>query len=276
MGFTGFLAVQAGNVRQRSVDFRTWEAFGRIPFPRPSHDQQGRVADFLDTETSRIDALLARKRRMVDLLEERRVAITDATILREPGVVRPVAAFGSYLNGWAFAPDDFTATGLPVIRIAQLTDPSLETDLFEGDLPDRVRLRNGDIIFSWSASLEVHVWGRGPAYLNQHLYRVLPSPGIDRQWLRFALDAATRQFKGLMHGSAMTHITQAMMKLVRLPIPTEARQRELGAVLGREWAFIEEAVDRLGRQIVLLREHRQALVTAAVTGRLELADATVP
>jgi type I restriction enzyme S subunit len=75
-----------------------------------------------------------------------------------------------------------------------------------------------------------------------------------------------------MHGSAMTHITQPMMKLVRLPVPHEPRQRQIAAALSSEWRLIDGLVDRLSRQIELLREHRQALITAAVTGQLNAAS----
>ncbi len=119
MGTSDFLAVQAGNVRQRSVDFRPWDAFARIPFPRPPVSRQAVLADVLDVETRRIDALVEKKRKMIGLLDERRVALTDGAILSEAAATRTIAALATYVNGWPFAPGDFTATGLPVIRIAQ-------------------------------------------------------------------------------------------------------------------------------------------------------------
>lgn len=251
----------------------TKEDFGDLPVLLPPLHEQGAIAGILDAEMARIDALVEKKRLMAGLFEERRIAITDTAILQEEGPDRPVSALAAYVNGWPFAPDDFSQSGLPVIRIAQLTNPSLEPDLFDGDLPDRVRLRDGDLVFSWSASLEVRLWNRGDAYLNQHLYRVLPAPGIDRQWLRFALDTATRQFKAVMHGSAMTHITQPMMKLVRVPVPAQERQLQIARALDAQWSLIDRVVGRLSRQSDLLREHREALLTAAVTGQLETAEA---
>ena len=155
------------------------------------------MADVLDDETARIDALVERKRRMIELLEERRVALTDQAVLGEAAPERPVSALGMYVNGWPFKPDDFSEVGLPVIRIQQLTNPDAPYDLFDGPLPDRVTLRTGDLVFSWSASLQVRIWDRGPAYLNQHLFRVLPAKSVEKSWLRFALDVASRQFLGL-------------------------------------------------------------------------------
>lgn len=273
MGFTGFLAIQVGNVRQRSVDFRAWEALARIPLPRPPHRDQTRLADLLEAETARIDALIEKKQRMIALFQERRVSITDSAIWDERGSDRPMAALAAYINGWPFKPDDFTTSGLPVVRIAQLVDPAAPTDYFDGALPDRVRLQDGDLVFSWSASLQVRIWSRGPGYLNQHLYRVVPAEGIDKMWLRFALDAATRRLAGLMHGSAMTHITQPMMKQLRVPLPDIARQRQIASRLDDAWGQIDSVVEGLLAQIDLLNEHRQALITAAVTGQLDVSRA---
>lgn len=273
MGFVGYLAVQAGNVRQRSVDFRAWDSLARIPIARPSPDEQRQLADFLDATTARINGLIEKRQRMIGLFEERRISLTDRAIWEEPGLERPIAVLATYVNGWPFKPDDFTPSGLPVVRITQLVDLDAETDFYDGDLPERVRLKDGDLIFSWSASLQVRPWDRGPAYLNQHLFRVLPESGIDKQWLRFALDAASRRFAGLMHGSAMTHITQPMMKQVRVPVPSADRQREIAAVLDERWDQIERVVERLAGQVQLLDEHRRAVVTTAVTGQLDIAKA---
>ncbi|HXH89195.1 MAG TPA: restriction endonuclease subunit S [Gaiellaceae bacterium] len=272
MGTTGFLALQAGTVRQRSVDFRPWESLARIPFPRPPLEAQRALGEKLDSETARIDALIGKKRIMIALLGERRVALTDSVILTRRAPTRPVAALATYINGFPFKPGDFTPDGLPVIRIRQLVDPSAELDYFNGVVPDRARLRDGDLVFSWSGSLEARLWDRGPAILNQHLFRVIPSPGVDKSWLLYVLDTSTRLFDGLMHGSAMTHITKPMMKDVRVPLPPGPEQRDIGRTLDAAWQVHDLAVESLRKQINLLDEHRDALITAAVTGQLGLAE----
>ncbi len=260
-----FYALGAG-VRQ-SLKF---DELKGIHIPRPSVTVQRAIADYLDAETARIDALIAKKQRMIELLEERRVAAVDHAVTSGDGPMRPVSALANYINGWPFKPEDFTTAGTPVIRIAQLTNPDLEPDFFDGALPDRVTLRDGDLVFSWSGSLQVRRWVRGHAYLNQHLFRVLPVAGVDVAWLAHALDTATRLFGGHMHGSAMTHITKPMMKLVQVPLPQLNSQEVVASELDVVCRLIERTVERLQVQIDLLREHRQALITAAVTGELEV------
>lgn len=268
MAYSGFLALQAGTVRQRSVDFRNWDALARLPIPHPPPAHQRQVADFLDLATTRIETLVEKKRRMVGLLDEYRVAATDIAILGAEGTPRPVSALADYLNGWPFKPGDFTDDGLPVIRIRQLVDPDAEMDRYDGELPDRVKLRDGDLVFSWSGSLEVRPWNRGNAYLNQHLFRVVPRSGIGRRWLRYALDSATRLFQEHMHGSAMTHITLPMLKQVRIPVPTADGQESTTSHLDQIWERCERMTHKLSHQTELLNEHREALVTSAVTGEI--------
>lgn len=265
MSFSGYLEANASSVRQRSVDFRTWDAFGRLTVPLPPPHEQAAIVESLDAALVGLEVLESARERQLPLLAERRASKIDSVILGARGVPRPIAALADYINGYPFKPDDFTPDGLPVVRIAQLNDPSAPVDRYSGRVPRRNRLNDGDLVFSWSGSLSVAIWNRGEAILNQHLFRVLPRPGIDVFWLRYALETAARLLREHMHGSAMTHITLPMMKLVSIPVPTIAEQ----LVIGRELAAMDGAVAELqgtvGRQRAVLDEHRRCLVSVAVT-----------
>lgn len=71
----------------------------------------------------------------------------------------------TYVNGYAFKPSDWGETGLPIIRIQDLTGNSYQLNRYEGEYPDRIEVNNGDVLISWSASLGVYVWQRGKALL---------------------------------------------------------------------------------------------------------------
>ena len=80
----------------------------------------------------------------------------------------------TYINGYAFKPSDYSSKeGDPIIRIQDLTGNSYETNQFSGSLPEKYRVNNGDILISWSASLGVYEWTKGPAWLNQHIFKVV-------------------------------------------------------------------------------------------------------
>jgi hypothetical protein len=174
--------------------------------------------------------------------------------------MRPVSSLATYLNGYPFKPEDHDVEGVPVVRIAQLNDPTAEMDYFKGDVPKRNHIDDGDLIFSWSGSLCVRVWDRGPAYLNQHLFNVLPAEGVDKRWLKWILTHAIEHFHPYMHGSAMTHITKPMMTAVRVPTPSIEEQRRIADFLDDQVGRIDQAIEHINAQRVLLTEARLAQV----------------
>lgn len=169
---------------------------------------------------------------------------------------RSVASLATYINGFPFKPDHHGTDGVPIVRIKQLNDPHADVDFFDGFVPARNRIDTGDLIFSWSGSLCVAVWDRGPAYLNQHLYKVEGADGIDKGWLRWALTYALDLFEPYMHGSAMTHITQPMMRQVRVPVAPLNEQRAISD-------FLNDQVGRM-ESVARLRSEQKSLLDARV------------
>jgi type I restriction enzyme S subunit len=268
----GFLELQAGNVRQRAVDFRNWQVLAGIEVPLPEAHVQRRIADYLDSQVATINDLIATYDHLRHLLARREAASLRRIVADAPDPTRPLAVLADYVNGYPFKPDDFTPTGLPVIRIRQLVDRDADQDLFDGWVPDRVLLRDSDLVFSWSASLEVREWDRGPAILNQHLFRVLAHPGIDPRWLRWALHVLREDFGELMHGSTMTHITQPMMHAIRVPVPSLEKQHDVAATADAIHAQSSDVQRLADQQIARLRERRKTMLVAAVTGCFDVPE----
>jgi type I restriction enzyme S subunit len=164
-----------------------------------------------------------------------------------------VVHLARFTNGYPFKPEDLGADGAPVVRIRQLVDPS--ADLDRAMPPDRaVWIGDGDLVFSWSATLAVRLWSRGPALLNQHLFRVDTSPSVDRRWFRYVLEAGIERLRPLMHGSAMTHITGEMLRLLRVSLPPLAEQRWIAGYLDAEIARMDALILTRQRQVELLSE----------------------
>jgi len=146
-----------------------------------------------------------------------------------------------FVNGNAYKPDDFGERGYRVVRIRQLLDESAEFDL--APVPDRpVWLDDGDLVFSWSATLAVRFWHRGKALLNQHLFRVDVHPIVEKRWFRYVLDEGVQRLMPLMHGSAMTHITIDMLKSLTIDVPSLPDQSAIADYLDRETARIDALI----------------------------------
>lgn len=91
LGVTGFLATQAPNVRERSVDFRNWSMLARIPLALPDPTEQGLVVAEIVTQTAKIDSLIAESERFIDLARERRSALIAAAVTGQVDVRYPAA-----------------------------------------------------------------------------------------------------------------------------------------------------------------------------------------
>ena len=182
--------------------------------------------------------------------------------------LRSAASLARYVNGYPFKPEDHGDNGLPIIRIKQLNDPDATPDYYEGFIPSRFHIADGDLIFSWSGSLSVKAWDRGPALLNQHLFRVEPYPGVNKSWLRWALEEAIIGFSAHMHGSAMTHITQPMMREVGIPLPPLEEQRRIANYLDDQTTRIDRTIQLRQRQSSLLSELEVETIRLGIGGGL--------
>ena len=83
----------------------------------------------------------------------------------------PVGSVAQFINGVAFAPEDWHDSGLRIIRIQNLTDPAKPYNKTTRVVSDKLHVRAGDLLVSWSASLGVFEWeGPDDALLNQHIF----------------------------------------------------------------------------------------------------------
>jgi type I restriction enzyme, S subunit len=126
-----------------------------------------------------------------------------------------------YINGFAFKPSDFSESGVPIVRIEQLKNPKGYYDFYEGKIPEKNCIYNGDLIFSWSASLFLKIWQNDIAYLNQHLFKVVPKEGIEKFFLKYLLESAIDELIKKAHGSTMQHITRKELQKFEVFLPLD-------------------------------------------------------
>lgn len=144
---------------------------------------------------------------------------------------RSLASLAKYLNGFAFKPEHWQKDGLPIIRIEQINDPDSVCDFTTLAIPPENIIDNGDLVFSWSATLKVVIWQRGKAALNQHLFKVLPAPDVDRDFLFFLLDHFMDDIGAGSHGSTMKHIKRSELERFLIKLPPLPIQQAIASVL---------------------------------------------
>jgi len=259
------------------------DAIKATTFSVPAIEHQRAIADFLDTETARIDALISRKRRMIELLDQRWQSSIDEAVAWPTGNQVPVRRLVSRLTsgprGWA---DRVGDSGAPFVRITNINRRTLEIDsqslLRVVDQPspeaERSRIRTDDVLVSITADIgSVAVARRGVAggFISQHLALLRPER-CEGDWLAYAIRGthAQHQLAASQYGGTKKQLSLDDLAELRIPVPPpNVRQKRLTA-LRLTVQKLAQASNALRQQVALLAEHRQALITAAVTGELAM------
>lgn len=264
----------------------------RLPIPLPPLEEQRRIADFLDAETRGIDRLSGLISRQLDLLEERRQWTLDEVWRRAGRAQWKKLGYATLLvtsgpRGWGGYLDD---DGEIFFRSANLNRRSLVPDLSDVAyvrLPAearveavRSRISSGDVLVGitgansgWVALADASVSG---GYVSQHVSLVRPDSRIlDGRWLGYMIASSVVQSElmGSQYGGTKTQLSLPDIRNIRIPdIPLEEQRR-----LVREVERTEELINRQKslrkKQLSLLAERRQALITAAVTGQIDVTTA---
>lgn len=178
---------------------------------------------------------------------------------------------GKYINGFAFKPSHRGSQGLPIVRIQNLTDASKPINLTTLDVPADYKIDSGDMLVSWSATLDVFIWRRGPALVNQHIFKVVPDERVFSKELLFHwLGHAIRQLQESdhLHGSTMMHINRGPFMAHRLPLPPLAEQARIVTRLEELLSDLDAGVAELKAVQKKLHQYRLSLLKAAVEGDL--------
>lgn len=138
-----------------------------------------------------------------------------------------------FVNGVAFKPEDWHETGLPIIRIQNLTDPNKPINLTNRKVADKYRVRRGDILVSWSATLGVFTWDRtDEALVNQHIFRVVPNTAaVEPGYLKHILQGALLSMERHLHGATIKHVNRAEFLGTQIPLPPLDEQCRIAAIL---------------------------------------------
>lgn len=159
---------------------------------------------------------------------------------------RSIGDLCDFFNGNGFRPPDWSASGLPIIRIQNLNG-SQNFNYFDGTPKPKWIVEPGDLLFAWAGvkgvSFGPTIWPGPRGVLNQHIFRVVPKKGIDRYWLYLALQVATRRIEANAHGfkASLVHVQKDDITNQVVDLPPLHEQRKIAEVL-RTWG---EGLDKL-------------------------------
>ena len=138
----------------------------------------------------------------------------------------------TYINGYPFKPQDRGKTGLPIIRIQDLSGNSYDLGFYDGTYPEKIEINNGDVLISWSASLGIYIWNRGKALLNQHIFKVVfDKKTISKDYFVYAVRYALNSMVSKTHGATMKHIIKQDFDETEIPYPSLEEQKHIANIL---------------------------------------------
>jgi type I restriction enzyme S subunit len=235
-------------------------------FQLPTLIEQRRIVNLV----SSVDSYIAALQRQADAARVARNAVLSELLSagRDDWTETTLGDVAEYVNGYPFKPEHLGEVGTPVIRIRQLLDPTEPVDRTSIDVPDKCVLRDGDIVFSWSGTLAVRIWTRGEAFLNQHLFRVLPGPKVDKALLPLLIEHAIEDLIEKSHGTTMKHITKQSLLPHEILLPPLQDQRRIVDLV----SSIDDVVQSTERAVADAKSLRSGLLSAVLSGDHEIPE----
>ncbi len=286
-------------------DKLTQEKMGSIRLPSPPLPHQRAIADYLDRETARLDALVAAKERLLGLLDEKRRALITRAVTRglDPNVPlrdSGIPWLGEISAHWKVTRLKFVAsvqTGIalgksfgnkptreyPYLRVANVQDGYLDlTEVKSISVPDEeaslCHLRAGDVLMNEGGDADK--LGRGAIWTGQinpclhqnHVFAVRPRR-ISPEWLNSwtSSDIAKAYFESRAKQSTnLASISASNLSEMPLLKPPDQEQKGVVEHVTRYTAKIDSVRKATKRTIALLKERRAALIAAAVIGQVDI------
>jgi len=166
----------------------------------------------------------------------------------------PISAVASFINGFPFKPDDWGHVGYPIIRIQNLTDPKKISNRTNKKVPDKYLVTKGDILVSWSATIDIFEWDREDSLLNQHIFKVVfDFKRIDKEFFKLSIRKTIEELSKFAHGSTMKHIIKGDFDKHKIPFPPLDDQKRIAHLLGKVEGMIAQRKQHLQQLDDLLK-----------------------
>ena len=276
----GYVSSLSKGIRERSTAFDA-ETFRSLVLPVPPQPRQRVIADYLDSETARIDALILKKMRMKELLEEREAAERDVIVLSVGAgstcslrwLLREAISDGPHET------PDFIEDGVPFLSVDNIVDSQVVFDgcrmISEADhvrYCRKLRPGLGDVLITKAASVgkvalvedgrDFNIWSPIAVLRTDHSVLL---PEFLWQYLRTRM--AQRELSLGSTSNTQQNISMRDLGSLRVPVVSIQDQRKACEQLSKE---VRGLLNTIEDSVAVLRERRQALITAAVTGQIEV------
>ncbi len=288
------------------------ERFGELPIVSPLIAEQKAIASFLDRETAKIDALIAKKERLIELLQEKRTAIINHAVTKGLDPTAPLKDSGveclgeipahweakrlrftirnGTQNGLYKSKDYYDDKGTPIISMSEAFASSVTRVLAKNRVQltdDEYRsysLEKGDLLFArrslvFEGSGKCSMVGELPEVhiFESSIIRVSPDiTVVEPLFALLSLNSVPGRFQILRITKQVTisGIDAPNLKDVVIPLPPPDEQLAIISFINRETVKIDALIGKIREGIEKLKEYRAALISAAVTGKIDVRELT--
>ncbi|HEI9844365.1 TPA: restriction endonuclease subunit S [Morganella morganii] len=291
-----------GGLRQ-SMKF---EDFRRLPLLLPSYEEQIKISAFLDHETARIDDLIEKQQQLIELLKEKRQAVISHAVTKglNPDVPMKdsgVEWLGEVPEHWTVSTikyiSTFIGTGGTPKNSESFTDDAGIDWFSPGDFNNSLVLRNakkkvttqavnnGDaksypknsiVVIGIGATLGKVAFVEQEFSCNQQINIITPSKTVEHKYLTYSLLNQIEQMKQSSNASTIGIMNQEKTKQIWITFPPKEEQIKIVNVLSQKEIEFDSLLNKSECQILLLQERRTALISAAVTGKIDVRDWVAP
>jgi type I restriction enzyme S subunit len=195
---------------------------------------------------------------------------SELGMIPEGWEVKSYSEVAEFINGFAFGPNHWQKEGKPIIKINELKNGFTDTtSYYHGeDIAEKYHIENGDLLFSWSAHLDVYIWQSGEGLLNQHLFNVIPNKRFRKLFIFYALKYGIQEFRIRSQGTTMRHIKRSALNEVKLAIPTENQREYFSDIVNP----ISMQLQALRSKNENLRQTRDLLLPKLISGKVDVSD----
>ncbi|AZO42456.1 restriction endonuclease subunit S [Mesorhizobium sp. M7D.F.Ca.US.005.01.1.1] len=296
-----YLSYMEGQCRGGTRDRVSRSFLGAVRVPVPPLLEQTAISAFLDRETSKIDALVEQQERLIELLKEKRqtvisYAVTKGLNSNVPMKDTGVEWLGNVPDHWQVGPLRRFVTGVQTGRTPTTETPAVE---IEGGVPwytpgdfngqllldiaakavSKESIENGEASFFPEGSVLVVSIGAtlgkvglavARSSANQQINAVIPSKFVDSQFLAFSLASKADAMRYLSNASTIGIMNQEKTKEIPMVLPPLEEQVEICHYLTRKTTEFDTLISKAADAVSLLQERRAALISAAVTGKIDV------
>ena len=285
-----------------------------ILIPELADDESNAIACFLDHETAKIDNLIEKQQQLIELLKEKRQAVISHAVtkglnpdvpMKDSGVewlgevpahwkVSKLKYFTSIQGGFAFSSDSFTHEGVQILRIGNLYQNNLELErqpiFLDVNELDRFRdfaICKDDILMSLTGTLGKRDYGfaikvdRDDVFLlNQRVAKITPDETrLCRDFLLYILwsDSYLNQLYSLPSGTKQANLSNSNVTDILVACPAEiSEQKSIIEMVIKQMEVFDSLMDNSLNLMESLQERRTAIISAAVTGKIDVRDWVAP